>query len=60
LKRRVTIPGRLEHSRRDHERIITAILDGDAAAARRAAKRHVAAARRAALLRLAADKQEPA
>ena len=56
----LTIPGRLEHSRRDHERIITAILDGDAAAARRAAKRHVAAARRAALLRLAEEKQQPA
>ena len=56
----LTIPGCLQRSRRDHQRILSAILDGDAAAARRAAKRHVTAARDAALLRLAGEKQEPA
>lgn len=56
----LTLPGRLERSRHDHERILTAILAGDTAAARRAAKSHVTAARRAALGRLAAEQREPA
>lgn len=51
----LTIPGRLERSRREHRRILEAILANDPAAARRAAQAHVAAARRAALARLAAQ-----
>jgi GntR family transcriptional repressor for pyruvate dehydrogenase complex len=53
MRTTLTIPGRLESSRRDHQRILDAVLAGDAAGARRAAKAHVAAARRAALSRLA-------
>ncbi len=43
------LPGRLEQSRRDHARIHDAIVAGDPAAARRAAKTHINGARRAAL-----------
>jgi GntR family transcriptional regulator, transcriptional repressor for pyruvate dehydrogenase complex len=43
------IPGRLEKSRRDHQRILEALLAGDPAAARRAAKAHIRGARSAAL-----------
>ena len=46
------VPGRLEKSRLDHRRILDAILAGDPAAARRAAKAHVEGARKAALGRL--------
>jgi GntR family transcriptional repressor for pyruvate dehydrogenase complex len=42
-------PGRLEKSRRDHERILSALRAGDPAAARRAAKAHIQGARTAAL-----------
>lgn len=52
----LTIPGRLERSRLEHERILQALLTGDAPAARRAAQAHVVSARRAALARLAAEK----
>lgn len=52
MRTTLTIPGRLERSRSDHERILLAVLAGDAPAARRAAKAHVSAARRAALARL--------
>jgi GntR family transcriptional repressor for pyruvate dehydrogenase complex len=55
MRTTLTIPGRLEKSRRDHERILQAVLAGDAPAARRAAKAHVSAARRAALGRLAEE-----
>jgi GntR family transcriptional repressor for pyruvate dehydrogenase complex len=55
----LTIPGRLERSRLEHERILEALLSGDSAAARRAAQTHVASARRAALARLAAEEALP-
>lgn len=48
----LTIPGRLEHSRREHEGIHDAILAGDTTRARRAARAHIKGARRAALRRL--------
>lgn len=47
------IPGRMEQSRVDHERILEALLRGDAAAAGRAARSHVRGARNAALRHLA-------
>jgi GntR family transcriptional regulator, transcriptional repressor for pyruvate dehydrogenase complex len=53
----LTIPGRLEKSRSDHERILRAIVAGDSAAARRATKAHVTAARRAALARITAEEE---
>ncbi|GAB3393834.1 FadR/GntR family transcriptional regulator [Humibacter soli] len=46
------IPGRLEQSREDHQRILNAVLEGDPVAAREAAARHVDGARRAALSRV--------
>ena len=49
------VPGRLERSREDHERILTALLAGDPAAARNAARRHVRAAHRTAIRRLATE-----
>lgn len=45
------VPGRLEKSRRDHERILAALRAGDPVAARRAARTHVRGARSAALAR---------
>jgi GntR family transcriptional regulator, transcriptional repressor for pyruvate dehydrogenase complex len=48
----LAIPGRLEKSRRDHERIFAAIMRGDPGAARRAAREHVRGARNAALKRV--------
>jgi GntR family transcriptional repressor for pyruvate dehydrogenase complex len=57
MRTTLTLPGRLESSRRDHERILGALLAGDAPGARRAAKAHVRAARRAALTRLAAQER---
>lgn len=44
----LAVPGRLEQSRIDHQRILTAVLEGDSAAAARAARAHVHGARRAA------------
>ena len=52
MRTTLTVPGRLERSRRDHERIATAILRGDGVAARRAARDHVRGARDAALERI--------
>ncbi|WP_028921580.1 FadR/GntR family transcriptional regulator [Pseudonocardia acaciae] len=46
------IPGRLQHSRREHERILDALVSGDPAAARRAASAHIQGARKAALKRV--------
>jgi GntR family transcriptional repressor for pyruvate dehydrogenase complex len=43
------VPGRLEKSRRDHKQILDALLAGDPAAAKRAAKTHIRGARTAAL-----------
>jgi GntR family transcriptional repressor for pyruvate dehydrogenase complex len=51
----LTVPGRLEKSRQDHERILAALLAGDAAAARSAARRHARAAYRTAVQRLRAE-----
>jgi GntR family transcriptional repressor for pyruvate dehydrogenase complex len=45
------IPGRLEKSRTEHQRILEALLAGDSAAARHAARSHIRAARTAALSR---------
>jgi len=46
------IEGRIEISRQDHERIYQALADGDAAAARRAARAHIRGAHSAALRRV--------
>lgn len=46
------IPGRMERSRREHQRILDALLAGDTSAARRAARTHIRSARDAALARL--------
>jgi GntR family transcriptional repressor for pyruvate dehydrogenase complex len=46
------VPGRLENSRDDHQRILDALLDGDATGARRAVAAHIQGARKAALARL--------
>lgn len=46
------VPGRLERSRTDHQRILDALLAGDAPAARRAVTAHIQGARKAALARL--------
>lgn len=45
------IPGRLEKSRRDHERILAALRARDPAAARRSARTHIRGARAAAIPR---------
>jgi GntR family transcriptional regulator, transcriptional repressor for pyruvate dehydrogenase complex len=50
----LAIPGRLEVSHRDHHRIFAAIEDGNAAAARTAARAHIRGAQRAALERASA------
>ena len=42
------VPGRLEKSRREHQRILAAVMAGDPAAARRAAAAHIEGARTAA------------
>ena len=46
------LPGRFEKSRGEHQRILTAVLSGNPAAARRAALTHINSARKAALSRL--------
>lgn len=46
------VPGRLEASKREHDRIVAALARGDAAAARRAAQDHIRGAHAAALSRL--------
>lgn len=48
----LTVPGRLERSRRDHERILTALQAGDSGAARRAVRLHIRGAAAAAQRRL--------
>lgn len=48
----LAVPGRLEKSRADHEAILAAVTDGNATAARAAARHHVRAAHRAAVRRL--------
>jgi GntR family transcriptional repressor for pyruvate dehydrogenase complex len=51
----LTVPGRLEKSRVDHERILTAIKAGDVVGARAAARKHIRAAHKVALRRLEAQ-----
>lgn len=46
------VPGRLAASRREHQRILLALVDGDAEAARSAAREHIGNAHEAALSRL--------
>jgi GntR family transcriptional repressor for pyruvate dehydrogenase complex len=46
------LPGRFDKSRDEHQRILTAVLSGNPAAARRAALTHINSARKAALSRL--------
>lgn len=46
------IPGRLTRSRRDHERIVVALMAADPTAAKSAVRRHVRGAHRAAVRRL--------
>lgn len=50
----LAIPGRLETSHRDHERIFAAIEEGNPTAARNAARAHIKGAQRAALARASA------
>ncbi len=50
------LPGRLENSRRDHQRILDAVLAADPVAARRAAAAHIKGARTAAQARLQAER----
>jgi len=50
----LAVPGRVEHSRAEHARILAALVSGDAAAAARAARDHVRSARDAANRRIAA------
>lgn len=52
MRTTLEIEGRLARSRREHERILTAVLAGDAGAASRAARAHVRSARDAANKRL--------
>lgn len=54
MRTTLEVQGRLEQSRREHERILTALLDGDASAAARAARTHVRSARGAANRRIQA------
>jgi GntR family transcriptional regulator, transcriptional repressor for pyruvate dehydrogenase complex len=54
MRTTLEVEGRLEQSRREHERILTALLDGDASAAARAARTHVRSARGAANRRIQA------
>lgn len=48
----LAVPGRLEHSRREHQAVFDAIFAGDTTGARTAARAHIRGARRAALQRL--------
>jgi GntR family transcriptional regulator, transcriptional repressor for pyruvate dehydrogenase complex len=52
------IPGRLAKSRAEHERILDALQQGDSAAARSAARRHIRSAQAAARIRLQAERRE--
>ncbi len=54
----LTIPGRLERSRRDHQAIVEAIRRGDPEAARHAAVAHIHGARDAALDRVEAERSQ--
>ena len=54
----LTAPGRLEKARREHERILAALLAGDGSAARTAARRHVRAEYRTAMSRSRDQEQD--
>ncbi len=52
------VPGRLEKSSQEHDRILAALMAGDAAAARTAARRHIRSAHSAALRRLDTERRD--
>lgn len=52
------VPGRLEKSREEHDRILVALRSGDAAAARAAARRHIRNAHSAARTRIETERRE--
>lgn len=51
------IPGRLEKSAVEHREVLSAVLGGDSAAARKAARQHIRSARSAAMARLDRDRR---
>lgn len=51
------IPGRREKSKREHEKILTALASGDGTAAGKAARAHIRSARVAAMERMSKEKQ---
>jgi GntR family transcriptional repressor for pyruvate dehydrogenase complex len=53
----LTIPGRLQRSRREHRRIADAILARDSRAAQRAMRAHIASAQRAGLARFVREEE---
>ena len=59
MRTTLEVPGRLEQSRLDHQRILSALLVGDANAAAGAAKDHVRGAQEAANRRLAMGEDAP-
>jgi GntR family transcriptional repressor for pyruvate dehydrogenase complex len=52
----LVVPGRLEKSRGEHDRILAAVRAGDAAGARAAARKHIRGAYKVALRRLEAER----
>lgn len=54
------VPGRLEKSRREHDRILQAVVGGDPTGARSAARQHIRAAHSAARYRIRTERQEAA
>lgn len=52
------VPGRLEKSRQEHDRILAAVRDGDATAARKAARQHIRAAHAVARRRIRTELRE--
>lgn len=52
----LSIPGRLEQARKEHERILAAVTAGNASAARNAVRAHINGARKAALKRLRTER----
>lgn len=54
------VPGRLQKSRREHDRILRAVVAGDTTGARNAARQHIRAAHAAARQRIRTERQEAA
>lgn len=52
MRTTLTIPGRIDRARADHERIYACVAAGDSAGARRAARAHIREAHRAAIAQL--------